>query len=151
MILLFCNLYLVNGDWPRSEVEDLSRKRLRTDGFSVCSRSKPGLRPQHLTGLRLIKALSEGSLSGGHVGSDTVVLEPAALLPGDFQGDTGTAGSCTLLAQASQRILTLLPCCLSQLNAQLSSRVQPMLICADIGRWWSSVWFCRRLRFPASC
>lgn len=70
-----------------------------------CSRSKPGLRPQHLAGLRLLEALSGGRLSGGVESSMSIVLEPAALQCGAFEGNTGTAGSCTLLAQASQHAL----------------------------------------------
>lgn len=63
-------------------------------------RSQPGLRPQHLAGLRLIEQLASGTLEGGSVSSKAIVLQPGKLRCGDYLGDTGTAGSCTLLAQA---------------------------------------------------
>ncbi|CAL8469495.1 g9036 [Coccomyxa elongata] len=69
-------------------------------------RPKPGLRPQHLAGLRLVESLSSGRLSGGQESSSNIVLEPGALRCGDYDSNTGTAGSCTLLAQAA------LPCLL---------------------------------------
>ena len=70
-------------------------------------RDRPGLRPQHLTGLQLVAALTAGALSGGTVGSSDVTLTPGApLRAGEHTADTGTAGSCVLLAQ------TALPCLL---------------------------------------
>lgn len=69
-------------------------------------RDKPGLRPQHLTGLQLIARLSGGSLQGGAVGSSDMTLTPGKLVAGTHTGDTGTAGSVVLLAQS------VLPCLL---------------------------------------
>ncbi|KAK9834892.1 hypothetical protein WJX81_006902 [Elliptochloris bilobata] len=69
-------------------------------------RKQPGLRPQHLAGIRLVQELCGGSLQGGEVGSTQVTLEPNALRCGTHVADTRTAGSCTLLAQAA------LPCLL---------------------------------------
>ena len=70
-------------------------------------RDKPGLRPQHLTGLQLVAKLCGGSLVGGAVGSSDVTLTPgAAVQAGEHTADTGTAGSCVLLAQSA------LPCLL---------------------------------------
>ena len=69
-------------------------------------RSNPGLRPQHLSGLRLTAALSGGALEGGAVKSTAVALRPGRLAAGAHVADTGTAGSCMLLAQAA------LPCLL---------------------------------------
>jgi RNA 3'-terminal phosphate cyclase (ATP) len=97
-------------------------------------RDKPGLRPQHLTGLQLIATLSGtrrrhaghrtlafsvvrpltahpparagGALQGGAVGSSDVTLAPRRLVAGAHTADTGTAGSCVLLAQSA------LPCML---------------------------------------
>ncbi|CAG9466632.1 unnamed protein product [Pedinophyceae sp. YPF-701] len=69
------------------------------------NRSKPGLRPQHLTGLKLISDMTNGTLNGGHVGSCEIDLSSAGPpRAGAYTADTGTAGSCTLLAQAA------LPC-----------------------------------------
>ena len=65
----------------------------------TCRRSKPGLRPQHLTGLRLITEISGGALHGGVENSCAVTLQPQALRCRHAIGDTATAGSCSLLAQ----------------------------------------------------
>jgi RNA 3'-terminal phosphate cyclase len=54
---------------------------------------------QHLTGLQLVARLASGTLEGGKVGSLEIVMTPGTLHCQDAVGDTGTAGSCTLLAQ----------------------------------------------------
>lgn len=73
------------------------------------ARSRPGLMPQHLTGLNLIQALSGGVLLGGYAGSTSINFMPKKLRMTSndtLEADTKTAGSCTLLAQAA------LPCLL---------------------------------------
>lgn len=69
-------------------------------------RDKPGLRPQHLTAIELITAMAEGQLEGAAVNSTSLTLKPRELKPGQFVGDTRTAGSTCLLLQVS------LPCAL---------------------------------------
>lgn len=69
-------------------------------------RSKPGLRPQHMAGLRLIGDMCGGVLQGCEVGSTSITLSPGRLRAGRFAADTQTAGSCMLMVQAS------LPCAL---------------------------------------
>ncbi|EFN53149.1 hypothetical protein CHLNCDRAFT_136921 [Chlorella variabilis] len=69
-------------------------------------RDKPGLRPQHTTGLQLIAALCDGQLRGGEVGSSCIKLQPGRLVCSHHLADTRTAGSCMLLAQSA------LPCLL---------------------------------------
>lgn len=64
-----------------------------------CRRKNPGLRPQHLAGLTLITEISSGALQGGEVSSSAIVLQPGRLQCKIAIGDTGTAGSCALLAQ----------------------------------------------------
>ncbi|KAK9811681.1 hypothetical protein WJX72_008299 [[Myrmecia] bisecta] len=83
----------------------ITRTPIRVDQIRA-NRSTPGLRPQHLTGLQLVAAICQGQLGGGKIGSSSVTLVPGILQAGEHMGDTGTAGSCTLLAQAS------LPCLL---------------------------------------
>ena len=68
-------------------------------------RDKPGLRPQHLCGLRLIADLAGGTLQGGEVGSCDVTLTPGALHGGPRTADTRTAGSVSLLAQSALPVL----------------------------------------------
>ena len=69
-------------------------------------RSKPGLRPQHLTGLCLVRDLCGGALDGAAVGATVITLTPQRLVAAPRVADIGTAGSCTLLLQAA------LPCAL---------------------------------------
>ena len=75
-------------------------------------RSKPGLRPQHMTGLRLCAEIAGGTLEGDEVGSTRVRYQPNKANRIDqkrrhvFVGDTKTAGSVCLLLQAA------LPCAL---------------------------------------
>ena len=71
-------------------------------------RSKPGLQPQHLAGLRLVRDLGNGALLGGELGSTEVEMRPGggAAGGGTFVADPKTAGSACLLIQVS------LPCAL---------------------------------------
>ncbi|XP_077463422.1 RNA 3'-terminal phosphate cyclase isoform X2 [Stigmatopora argus] len=69
-------------------------------------RSTPGLRPQHLTGLQLLREMCAGVLQGGAIGSTEVRLTPSKIVAGNYTADTRTAGSVGLLLQAA------LPCAL---------------------------------------
>ncbi|XP_076439997.1 RNA 3'-terminal phosphate cyclase-like [Babylonia areolata] len=69
-------------------------------------RSNPGLRPQHLTGLKLIAELCGGKLVGDQVGSSEITFQPGQIKAGSYRADTKTAGSICLLMQAA------LPCLL---------------------------------------
>ncbi|XP_057696331.1 RNA 3'-terminal phosphate cyclase isoform X2 [Corythoichthys intestinalis] len=69
-------------------------------------RSTPGLRPQHLTGLQLLREMCAGVLQGGAVGSADIRLTPSKIAAGNYTADTRTAGSVCLLLQAA------LPCAL---------------------------------------
>ena len=73
------------------------------------NRSKPGLRPQHMTGLRLCRDIAGGTLVGDDIGSSTVRYDPPSANHNGRNcviGDTKTAGSICLLLQAA------LPCAL---------------------------------------
>ncbi len=70
-------------------------------------RSKPGLKSQHLTGINLVRELTEGQLKGGALNSSEIVFDPRRRpVGGTHRADIGTAGATTLLAQVS------LPCLL---------------------------------------
>ncbi|XP_059425343.1 RNA 3'-terminal phosphate cyclase-like [Carassius carassius] len=69
-------------------------------------RSTPGLRPQHLSGLELVRDMCSGSLEGATVGSTEITLGPGKIKGGNHIADTHTAGSVGLLMQVS------LPCAL---------------------------------------
>jgi len=70
------------------------------------TRSPPGLRKQHLTGLRVLNQMCGGHLLGDDEGSSEVTFTPREFLGGNFTADTVTAGSITLLIQIT------LPCLL---------------------------------------
>eukprot|EP00667_Euglena_gracilis_P013046 EG_transcript_13436 len=70
------------------------------------TRNPPGLRPQHLTGVRVINEMTTGQLVGDEVGTMEVTFLPKQFTGGNFTADTGTAGSVTLLIQIT------LPCML---------------------------------------
>ncbi|EDO40575.1 predicted protein, partial [Nematostella vectensis] len=69
-------------------------------------RTNPGLRPQHMTGLQLVRDICCGKLEGDCVGSCSITLNPSKLQSGTFSANTKTAGSICLLMQVA------LPCLL---------------------------------------
>lgn len=83
----------------------LFRKPVRVINIRA-GRSNPGLRPQHLTGINLVRDICGGHLENAFIGSTEVVLYPGPIRGGEFSADTGTAGSIVLLLQAA------LPCLL---------------------------------------
>lgn len=64
-------------------------------------RSKPGLRPQHLTGIQLTARMVGGTLEGDKVQSMKIKFQPGKTKPDqkEFSADTKTAGSVCLLMQ----------------------------------------------------
>ena len=67
---------------------------------------QPGLKRQHLTGLQLVEQMCDGTLSGGAISSTDVTLTPSRIDASNHVAATGTAGSCTLMAQST------IPCAL---------------------------------------
>ncbi|XP_065680036.1 RNA 3'-terminal phosphate cyclase [Hydra vulgaris] len=65
------------------------------------NRPGPGLKSQHLHGLRLIRDLCEGQLLGDDIGSTTIHFAPKKLKTGYYEADAKTAGSVCLLMQVS--------------------------------------------------
>lgn len=70
-------------------------------------RDKPGLKMQHLTGVRAVRSICRGTLEGAELGSQKLVFRPGKIVGGKYKFDVGTAGSVTLVAQ------TILPILLS--------------------------------------
>jgi RNA 3'-phosphate cyclase len=70
-------------------------------------RSKPGLKAQHLTGVRALAHISAAQVEGAELHSRALTFKPRAVQPGNYFFDvaekTGSAGSVSLIAQ------TLLP------------------------------------------
>jgi len=67
-------------------------------------RAKPGLRPQHLTGVLALARITRAEVAGAELHSREVTFQPRRPRPGNYLFDvaekTGSAGSVTLLAQA---------------------------------------------------
>ncbi len=77
----------------------LSQKPVRI--FNIrAKRSNPGLRPQHLTGVKAVAEIAKAKVSGLNVGSTTITFEPTGLNGGKYRFDVGTAGSITLVLQS---------------------------------------------------
>ncbi|CAG8623461.1 8797_t:CDS:10 [Ambispora gerdemannii] len=80
------------------------KKSLKIENIRA-GRDKPvssGLRPQHATGLRLVRDIYQAKLNGDKVGSKAIVFEPNNVTEATtFLADTKTAGSVTLMIQIS--------------------------------------------------
>lgn len=63
------------------------------------NRPNPGLRPQHLIALSIMKTLSHARTTGLSIGSSEITFEPGEVEAGSFEFDIGTAGSMTLVFQ----------------------------------------------------
>lgn len=63
-------------------------------------RDNPGLRPQHLEGLRALSKLCEGGLKGGSIGSTEIKLTPQKICGKNIGVKIETAGSITLVLQS---------------------------------------------------
>nr|CAD7261514.1 unnamed protein product [Timema shepardi] len=69
-------------------------------------RSNPGLRAQHLKGVKIVCDMSQGKLKGADIGSTEIHFYPGKIISGEYEADTQTAGSICLLLQVA------LPCAL---------------------------------------
>jgi RNA 3'-terminal phosphate cyclase (ATP) len=72
-------------------------------------RAEPGIRPQHMTGVKAASELCSANLEGLEVGSTEFVFKPGKLRAGTFRFDVGTAGSVTLVLQTLMPILAFAP------------------------------------------
>lgn len=71
------------------------------EGFELAGirgdRPDPGLKPQHLAAVELAADLSDATVSGAELGSETLTFDPGPVSSGDYAVDIGTAGSVTLV------------------------------------------------------
>lgn len=72
-------------------------------------RSDPGLKPQHLAGVRLMQRLCSARVEGDAAGSRELTFVPGRIIGGSFEYDVGTAGSLTLLMQSALPALIASP------------------------------------------
>lgn len=78
-------------------------------------RPKPGLRPQHLAGVRSLAALCHAETEGMHVGSEEVTFRPGRIAGGALRIDVGTAGAIGLVVQSM-----MLPACTASVPCRLT-------------------------------
>lgn len=64
------------------------------------NRPKPGLRAQHVSAVRAVKAVSDASVKGDSIDSRDLLFEPGGLKAGLYTFDIGTAGATPLVLQA---------------------------------------------------
>lgn len=62
-------------------------------------RPKPGLAPQHLTGIRAAATISQATVKGDHAGSQEIDFIPRKIQTGRYEFAVGTAGSVSLVFQ----------------------------------------------------
>lgn len=63
------------------------------------NRSRPGLKPQHLTCVKAAQQITGADVSGDHQESAELVFSPGSVRSGSFSFDIGTAGSTSLVLQ----------------------------------------------------
>ncbi len=71
-------------------------------------RSEPGLRAQHLTGVKAVAEICSASMRGLEIGSSEFTFKPGKPRAGRFRFDVGTAGSITLVLQTLMPLLAFL-------------------------------------------
>jgi RNA 3'-terminal phosphate cyclase (ATP) len=64
------------------------------------NRPTPGLRPQHLTAVRLLSSICDAEVDDPEIGTDELTFRPGTVRAGEYEVDVGTAGSVTLLFDA---------------------------------------------------
>ncbi len=72
-------------------------------------RPDPGLKPQHLAGVRLMQKLCSARVEGDAVASRELTFAPGKFTGGSHEYDVGTAGSLTLLMQSALPALVASP------------------------------------------
>ncbi|MEK6868057.1 MAG: RNA 3'-terminal phosphate cyclase, partial [Nanoarchaeota archaeon] len=93
----------------------LTQKAFTIDNIRK-GRKEPGLKNQHLHGIRALRDLCNAVVEGAQLGSSQITFYPRPILKGqELVIDIGTAGSITLLFQS-----LLLPCIFSGKRFQLT-------------------------------
>ncbi len=80
-------------------------------------RSQPGIKAQHLAGVKAAAQICEASVVGAEVGSSKLEYRPGRPKGGHFHFDVGTAGSVTLVLQT---LMPVLPFAREATEAQLT-------------------------------
>lgn len=72
-------------------------------------RPKPGLKAQHLTGIKALAELTNASIDGLRIGSTKISFTPTTRKGGVYEIDVKTAGSVTLLLQVLMPVVIFAP------------------------------------------
>lgn len=88
------------GQIIRSAVtlSSLTQKPVEIDNIRK-NRKVPGLRPQHLTGIRILAKVCNAKVEGLSVGSTKIRFFPSKIIDAQLKEDVGTAGSIPLILQ----------------------------------------------------
>lgn len=76
----------------------LMKKSIKVEKIRA-GRKDGGLKPQHLTGIKLLGEISDAKLIGAEIKSSEINFSPNKLRSGSFMADTKTAGSVGLIIQ----------------------------------------------------
>ena len=71
------------------------------------NRKKNGLKPQHLTGIRIVQKISNSKIIGAEIGSSELKFIPGKIKEMELVEDIGTAGSISLVLQMIIPILAI--------------------------------------------
>ena len=63
------------------------------------NRKIPGLRPQHVTAIKILQKISNAKISGLEIGSTELKFSPGNIIDSELIEDVGTAGSISLIIQ----------------------------------------------------
>ena len=72
------------------------------------NRKVPGLRPQHLLGVKILSKICQAKVEGLHVGSTSLRFSPSDRIDMELKEDVGTAGSVPLILQVLIPAVSLL-------------------------------------------
>lgn len=74
----------------------ITQKPIRLENIRK-NRKKPGLRPQHLTAIKILGKITSAEINGLEIGSSTVTFAPGEMQDCILNEDVGTAGSISLI------------------------------------------------------
>ncbi|MBU1112094.1 MAG: RNA 3'-terminal phosphate cyclase [archaeon] len=117
-------------------VSTLTGKPFKIENIRA-GRPVPGLKPQHLTGIKALKEITGAKSDDTKVGTTELWFQPGKIKGGNYTIDIGTAGSITLLLQA-----LVLPCIFAPSKVTLSIKG------GTCGKWQASVDYLKEVLLP---
>lgn len=114
----------------------LTGKEFKVDKIRA-GRPNPGLKPQHMTAIKLLKEICNAETNDISIGSMELEFKPGKVKRGIYECDIGTAGSISLLSQA-----VILPCLFAPGKVTLKIKG------GTCGKWQASVDYLQNVLFP---